>query len=450
MNQSSLPEHPIRRPRRFLLVARMVVLIYAGYKWIQLLEKLRGTDAVLDRYRRHHRRSAEIAYETATALQGLLIKACQFLGTRADILPRAYIEILSQLHDRVPSRPWEEIAATVEAELGRPIAEVFASFDEIPLAAASLAQVHHARLHDGREVAVKVQYPEIRRIVAVDLANFRFFVGILARIERNFDLRMVISEVSKYVTLELDFENEARNSRQIRANLAGRSDVVVPEIVTALSTDKVLVMEYLPGIKITDVEALEAAGIDKQAVARVLSEVFCQQILVDGFFHADPHPGNLLVRPGPQLVLLDFGLAKDFPPGFAQQMAALTMAIIAEDREAMARAFADLGFKTKNDDPESLIALGDAFLGQAVRQGKAYADKELIDTFNEDLPEVLRTNPIVEAPSHLLLVVRVMGLLSGIGKQLQSEVNPLSVIMPFLAHSFAAREKKPETEVLSS
>jgi len=410
----------------------MVVLIYVGYKWIQLIEKLRGTDAVIERYRQHHRRSAEIAYETAVQLQGLLIKACQFLGTRADILPRAYVEVLSQLQDRVPSRPYAEIVAAVEGELGRKLGEVFASFDELPLASASLAQVHRAHLHDGREVAVKVQYPEIEEVVQVDLANFRFFVGILARIERNFDLRMVIREVSKYVQLELDFENEARNSRTIRANMASRTDVVVPEIVGEFSTRRLLVMQYLPGIRITDVEALEATGIDKQAVARILSEVFCQQILVDGFFHADPHPGNLLVRPGPQLVLLDFGLAKDFPPGFAMAMAQLTSAIIAEDRDAMVKAFAELGFKTKNDDPETLIALGDAFLGQAVRGGKAYADKELIDTFNEDLPEVLRANPIVEAPSHLLLVVRVMGLLSGIGKQLQSEVNPLSVIMPFL------------------
>jgi len=437
MSPQPPPQRNLRRTHRFRLVARMVMTIYAGYKWIQLLEKLRGTDAVLDRYRRHHRRSAEIAYETATQLQGLLIKACQFLGTRADILPRAYIEILSQLHDRVPARPYAEIAAAVESELGRPLGEVFERFDEIPLAAASLAQVHHARLHGGRDVAVKVQYPEIEQIVAIDLANFRFLVRILARIERNFDLRMVIREVSKYVTLELDFENEARNSKTIRANMANRSDVVVPEVLLEFSTRRLLVMEYLPGIKITDVEALEAAGIDKQEVARVLSEVFCQQILVDGFFHADPHPGNILVRPGPQLVLLDFGLAKDFPPGFALQVGALAMAIIAEDRDAMVKAFADLGFKTKNDDPASLIALGDAFLGQAVRGGKAYADKELIDTFNEDLPEVLRTNPIVEAPSHLLLVVRVMGLLSGIGKQLQSEVNPLAVIMPFLTQKKA-------------
>ncbi len=433
----------LRRSRRFLLAARMVAGIYIGYKRIQLLEKFRGTEAVLDRYRQHHRRSAELAYETAAMLQGLLIKACQFLGTRADILPRAYIEVLSQLHDRVPARPYAVIAAAVEGQLGRPLREVFAEFDEQPLASASLAQVHRARLHDGREVAVKVQYPEIERIVAIDLANFSFFVRILARVERNFDLRMVIREVSKYVQLELDFENEARNSATIRRNLAHRSDVVVPEIIAELSTRKLLVMEYVPGIKITDVEALEAAGIDKQDVARVLSEVFCQQILVDGFFHADPHPGNLLVRPGPQLVLLDFGLAKDFPPGFAVSMAALTAAIIQEDRDAMVKAFADLGFKTKNDDPESLIALGDAFLGQAVRGGKAYADQELIDTFNEDLPEVLRTNPIVEAPSHLLLVVRVMGLLSGIGKQLRSEVNPLSVIMPFLAGNFTPRQDSP-------
>lgn len=418
----------------------MVVTIYVGYKWIQLLEKLRGSEAVIDRYRRHHRRSAEIAYDTAVQLQGLLIKACQFLGTRADILPRAYIEVLAQLQDRVPARPTPEIVGAIEGELGRPLTSVFATFDEIPLASASLAQVHRAHLHDGREVAVKVQYPEIEEIVGIDLANFTFFVGILARIERNFDLRMVIREVSKYVRLELDFENEARNSRTIRKNLAARPDVLVPEIVDEFSTRRLLVMEYLPGIRVTDVEALEATGIDKQEVARVLSEVFCQQILVDGFFHADPHPGNLLVRPGPILVILDFGLAKDFPPGFAEAMAALAAAIIAEDRDAMVRAFADLGFKTKNDDPETLIKLGDAFLGQAVRGGKAYADQELIDTFNEDLPEVLRANPIVEAPSHLLLVVRVMGLLSGIGKQLRSEVNPLSVIMPFLSHNYKPKQ----------
>lgn len=418
--------------RRFLTVARMVAVVYSGYKGLQALEKIFGLDRVADLYRRHHRRSASLAYTTAVTLQGLLIKSCQFLGTRADILPPQYIEVLSQLHDRVPPRPAAEIIAVLESELGRPHRQLFAEFDETPLASASLAQVHRARLHDGRDVAVKVQYPEIARLVDIDLANLGFFIGVLARLERNFDLRLILREVSKYVRLELDFEHEADNAERIRANLSQRGDVVVPRVLRELSTKSVLVMEYVDGVKVTDVDGLAAAGIDKQDVARLLSEVFCQQILVDGFFHADPHPGNIFVQPGPRLVLLDFGLAKDFPPGLALGVAQLTGAIIAQDKRAIADAFASLGFRTKSGDSESLMVLGEAFLGQALRQGKAYADKELMETFNDELAAALRANPIVEAPTDLLLVVRVMGLLSGIGKQLDSRVDPMSVILPFL------------------
>jgi len=202
-------------------------------------------------------------------------------------------------------------------------------------------------------------------------------------------------------------------------------------------------MEYAPGTKVTDVAGLEAAGIDKQEVARILSEIFCHQILVDGFFHADPHPGNILVQPGPRIVLLDFGLAKDFPPGFALGVAQLTGAIVRQDHAGVVEAFKTLGFRTRNGSGDSLIALGDAFLGQAVRKGKAYADQELIDQFNNQLPQVPRANPIVEAPSDLLLVVRVMGLLSGIGKQLDSQVDPLGVILPFLTQTQEAGAATP-------
>jgi ubiquinone biosynthesis protein len=419
------------RRRRLLAVGRLVAQVYGGYKGIQLLGKVVGADRVRWMYHRQHHRAAELAYRTATQLQGLLIKACQFLGTRADILPQEYIDTLSQLQDRVPPRPYTQITALIEQELGRPLREVFLHFDSRPLAAASLAQVHRARLHDGREVAVKVQYPEIAELVDVDIANLTFFVNLIARAERSFDLRMIVRELGKYVRLELDFAHEAQNAIRIRANLLHRQDVAVPEIVPELSTQKVLVMEYLPGIKVTDVAALAAAHIDKQEVARLLTEIFCHQILVDGFFHADPHPGNILVQPGPKLVLLDFGLAKDFPPAIAQGVAQLASAILAHDRDATVAAFHVLGFRTRGNN-DSLVALSDAFFGEVARSGKAYADQDLLDRFSEELPRVLRENPIVEAPSDLLLVVRVLGLLSGIGKQLDSHVDPMAVIMPFL------------------
>ena len=418
--------------RRFLITAAAVGRIYAGYKWAQLRAKLLDDATAEAMWHRQHRQAATLVYDTATRLEGMLIKACQFLGTRADVLPDEYVEVLSRLQDRVPPRPFNEMARVIERELGQPVDKVFASFDRQPLASASLAQVHHAQLHDGREVAVKIQYPNIAQLVAADLANLTFFVNLLARLERNFDLRLIVREAAKYVPLELDFEHEACNAERIRANLSRRTDVIVPEIIRAYSTKRVLVMQYLPGIKVTDVDGLNAAQIDRQEVARILSEIYCHQILIDGFFHADPHPGNLLVRPGPQLVLLDFGLVKDFPPGFQLGVAQLAGAILTHDIPRMAEAFHVLGFRTRTGDAGSLVALGDAFLGNAARDGQSYASPEMLERINRDLSVALRANPIVEAPSDILLVVRVMGLLSGIGKQLGSRVDPMALMMPFV------------------
>lgn len=420
-----------RRTHRFALVARTAGQIYAGYKTIQLAEKFLGGERVYWLYRRQHATAARAIYRTAVRLEGLLIKACQFLGTRADLLPHEYIETLSQLHDRVPPRSFvDTLGPVVEQELGRSLRQVFSDWDPEPLAAASLAQVHRARLRDGRDVVLKIQYPEIAQLVEADLANLHFLLGILARLERSFDFRIVLREIRRHVPLELDFLNEARNAERIRNNLRHRADVVIPAVVHEHSTRRLLVLEYVEGIKVTDVDRLDRAGIERNAVARLLTDVFCQQILRDGFFHADPHPGNILIQPGPRLVLLDFGLAKSLPPAFPAGLAQLASAILLENRDAAAEAFRTLGFRTRSDDPSTLVALGDAFLGQVVRSGRAYADRQLVETLREQIVELLRANPIVEAPSDILLVLRVMGLLSGIGKQLEAEVDLLPVMLP--------------------
>src|SRR5437870_1222823 len=241
--------------RRFSALAALVARIYGGYKLIQLSRGFAAARGEGARLARHHRRSAERAYRLATRLEGLPIKVCQFLGSRADILPAEYVEVLSQLQDRVPPRPLEELRPHLERELGGRLDEVFATLEPAPLASASLAQVHRGRLRDGREVAVKIQYPEI-------------------------------------------------------------ADVV-----------------------------------------RRLLELFCEQLLVHGFFHADPHPGNILVQPGGRLVLLDFGLVKDLPPGFREGMLRLVAAIVAGDAPAVAAAFRALGFRTRDDGDESLAWL---------------------------------------------------------------------------------------------
>jgi predicted unusual protein kinase regulating ubiquinone biosynthesis (AarF/ABC1/UbiB family) len=361
----------------------------------------------------------------------MLIKACQFIATRADVLPDVWVSTLSSLHDRVPPRPFEVIRDRVERELGCPLGAVFAEFDREPLASASLAQVHVARLLDGRRCAVKVQYPGIEGIVRADLRNLAFILRVLARLEREFDFRVLMREAFKYMPMELDFEHEADNCETIARNLAARADVVVPRVYREFSTRRVLVMELVEGIKITDIAALERAGIDKHAVAQKLMEVFCEQVLRDGFFHADPHPGNVMVQPGPRLVLLDFGLAKDFPPRFRDGIVRLTFSILIADNAGIAQAFEQLGFRTRDGSPETLITLANVLLGNTVRRGRAYADKKLIEEFSEELPRALRVNPIVEVPADVLLVTRVMGLLSGLGKTLDSRVDLFATIMPY-------------------
>jgi predicted unusual protein kinase regulating ubiquinone biosynthesis (AarF/ABC1/UbiB family) len=416
--------------------------IYLGYKTIQLWSRYISDRRKDERYRRQDLRSARAVYRASIRLEGLLIKASQFVATRADILPSEWVDTLSALHDRVPPHPFGVIREMVQRELGRPLNELFAEFNPQPLAAASLAQVHQARTVDGRRCAVKVQYPGIEGIVRADLRNLMLTLRILARLEPNFDFRVIAREILKYIPMELDFLNEARNADTVRANFASDSSVVVPQVYHTLTTRRVLTMELVEGVRITDLDGLARAGIDKHQVAQKLIEVFTEMILRDGFFHADPHPGNLLVQPGPKLVLLDFGLAKDFPPTFRDAMVRLTFAILTTNREAILQAFHDLGFRTREPSPETFLMLADLFLGNSVARNRAYADKDLVADFSEQLPRTLRANPIVEVPADVLLVNRVMGLMSGIGKTLDSQVNLFATLMPYAQELMASQENR--------
>jgi aarF domain-containing kinase len=421
----------VERARRFSAVVALAARIYAGYKSTQLWTRFVSSANKVELYRRQDLRSARALYHTAISLEGLLIKASQFIATRADLLPDEWVSTLAGLHDRVPPRPFPMIKHRIETELGKPLDRVFAEFDETPIASASLAQVHRARLRDGRLCAVKVQYPGIDGIVRADLSNMGFVLKVLAWLEPNFDFRIIAREALKYVPMELDFLHEADNCDTIRRNFAADPDVIVPEVYREFTTRRVLTMEFIEGIKITRIDELEEAGIDKHAVAQKLTEIFCAQILRDGFFHADPHPGNILVQPGPKLVLLDFGLAKDFPPKFRDGIVRLTFAILTNDKDAMVRAFTELGFRTRNGSPDTLVTLSEAFLGGAVKSGKAYADKDMIEQFSEELPKELKKNPVVEVPGDVLLVSRVVGLLSGLGKTLDSKVDLFTTLMPY-------------------
>ena len=422
-----------KRIRRFLAVSSLAARIYLGYKAISVRERRfnlpkEEADA---RRRAHHSWCAHQLYDLAIRQQGLLIKFGQIVGSRPDLVPEEYVDVLCRLQDQVPPRPFPVIERQITRELRRSLADVFSEFDRRPIASASLAQVHRATLKDGRIVAVKVQYPGIWEVVRTDLDSIGFMLRILGALERNLDFGPIIEEMSYNIPLELDFINEGHNAELIAANFAPREDIIVPRIYWEYTTRRVLVMEFLEGIKITDIKSLRAAGIDCQAVSQLVTDAYSEQLFIHGMFHADPHPGNLFVRPGPQLVMLDFGLCRKLDDQFRLGYAKLVSAMITGNAPEMVEAFRDLGFRVKHaEDPTPYLVIGSAFM-ESSRPGRGYADPDLVAEANQRMARAIRANPIVDIPREFLLIMRVMGLLSGLGKHLDSRVDLLTTLLPY-------------------
>jgi predicted unusual protein kinase regulating ubiquinone biosynthesis (AarF/ABC1/UbiB family) len=422
------------RARRIGLTFGRVYLGIRAHRF--LARRLRPHD-MPERWRRFHRQSARAIYDTAIDLQGLILKGCQFLGSRADVLPREYVEVLAGLQDRVPPRPFAVVKACVERELGVELAQVFRSFEATPVASASLAQVHAAELQNGERVAVKVQYPEIEALVRSDLANVRTLFRAVGLIEGDFDLMPLVDELAAQMPRELNFVNEGHNAEAIGRRFKDREDIAVPRIHWEFTTRRVLVMEYMDGIKITDLAALREAGLDPARVSQLLVEAYCEQVLQHGFFHADPHPGNLLVqrRPSgePRLVFLDFGLAKELPPRFRQGAVDFAAALLRGEPDAMAEALLALGFETRDGRPEGLEEIARFMLeiGQRFRHG-VRRETDFAERFGREIPDRIRENPIVRVPTHLVLLGRVIGLLSGVNRSLDARIDLARAIFPYV------------------
>jgi predicted unusual protein kinase regulating ubiquinone biosynthesis (AarF/ABC1/UbiB family) len=444
MSNVLTPRRSSRRNRlvRFIDVGLVLARLFVGYKLIGLMHKWRG-EAWADAARhRHHRRSAQRLYQTAIRNQGLLIKTAQFLSSRPDIVPDEYIEVLSGLQDEVPPEPFAVIRRVIEDELGKPLEAVFHLFEAEPVASASLAQVHRAVLLDGRVVAVKVQYPGIEKLVRDDLKNNELFISILNRLDKTLDFSFISEEMSRMIPRELDFIREGRNAERIAANFAGVEDIVVPEVYWELTTRRVLVMEFVEGIKITDRDAIERLGIEPADVAKVLLAAFSEMLVQHGLFHADPHPGNLMVAPGPKLIMVDFGQVKEVGPQFRLIFGQMTRALLAEDNSALGKTFRDLGFRMKQDIASGYEGLGRAYVGDIARQmtaeNRGWADPSMFESSYRDMLRILRANPLIKIPPDLLFVGRVMGLLNGLSMTLHSRTNLLVEMARLLDNQEAA------------
>ncbi|HVS64583.1 MAG TPA: AarF/ABC1/UbiB kinase family protein [Thermoanaerobaculia bacterium] len=264
------------------------------------------------------------------ALGPTFIKIGQLLASRADLLPTSYLTALARLQDQVEPFPGEEAERLVSEELGVGLERAFASFDPVPMAAASLGQVHRATLHDGREVAVKVQRPGIRAVIRTDLEAVSEIAEALERrteIGRALGLVDLVDQFRRTLLDELDYRTEAGNLRQLHQNLQGFSRILVPLPIPEYCSGRVLTMEYLPGTKIAALEHAGLPGRDARELAEELFRSYLHQVLIDGFFHADPHPGNVVLTPDARIALLDVGQVGRIPPSLQEPMFQLLLAI---------------------------------------------------------------------------------------------------------------------------
>jgi predicted unusual protein kinase regulating ubiquinone biosynthesis (AarF/ABC1/UbiB family) len=291
------------------------------------LEELLGKDNVLSK--RAHPEPRELA-EDLERMGPTFVKLGQTLSTRADIVPLRYLDALTDLQDKVGPFPFEDVARTVHEELGLPIERAFASFERTPLAAASLGQVHRAVLHDGRKVAVKVQRPAIRARLVEDLDVLDEVAGMLeafSHAARRYEVRRIVEDFRRTLLRELDYEQEARNLETLRANLAGYEHIVVPLPVESHTTSRVLTMDFIDGKKITALPPEERSRLGGASLAEELLGAYIQQICIDGFFHADPHPGNVLCTPDGKLALLDLGMVSLIMPATREHLLRLLLAV---------------------------------------------------------------------------------------------------------------------------
>ena len=403
-------------------------------------------------WERLHVRQARRLAQGFTRLAGVYVKIGQVLSVVGTFLPPQFSEALEALQDQVPPRPFEKILPRLIESFGDDALDHFASFERTPIAAASLAQVHRATSRDGRELAVKVLYPDIERTIRKDLGVLRTVVPVLQWIFPVANLGRVVDQLAAMLVHETDFANERRNLEAVRAMFRGRADVTVPELVEPLCGASVLSMSYEDGLRIADVAALDAAGIDRHKLASLLVETYVIMLMEHGSFHADPHPGNFLVRPGPELVLLDFGAVESVGSEMREGIKAAVMGIATHDSQLVLSGLERMGFVAPGGNRELLLEVSQSYLqllGEFPITQFAQLDAERIrdlmgwQQLRGRMRTVMRS---VEYPPGFFYVERAMILLFGLVGQLAPDRGLPGLILPYATQAIA-RHRQPLAEV---
>jgi predicted unusual protein kinase regulating ubiquinone biosynthesis (AarF/ABC1/UbiB family) len=437
---------------------RLFWTIIASYALVWALSRRATPHARRRRFDRAHRENARRLASGFVELRGVFIKTGQVLSVTGTFLPAAYGNELAKLQDKVPSRPFDEIAGRLEEAFGVGALERFGTFEREPVAAASLAQVHRATTRDGRPLAVKVLYPDIERLIRIDLGVLRSLLPVVRLLLPVSRVERVLDQLAAMLARETDYVHERQNIERVRAIFAGRSDVIVPSVEDELTCAGVLAMSFETGAKITDRDALLALGVDPEAVAKLLVGCYFTMLFQARVFHADPHPGNFLVRATPsstggaavpQLVILDYGAVEEVTERLQAGMKRVVIGVMTKQDDEILGGLEQMGFVAEGGDRELLARVGREYLsvlGSVKIQDFSKLDREQMEKlsgYEQTRGRLRQVMKSVEYPEGYFYVERTLALLFGLVGQLSPRKGLPGLVMPYAAQAFAQGLARP-------
>jgi predicted unusual protein kinase regulating ubiquinone biosynthesis (AarF/ABC1/UbiB family) len=416
--------------------------ILFSYLRLFLFSKVFGQKYWDRRISKLHQKSALKIKKTLLELKGLFIKVGQLISILSNVLPEEFREPLESLQDQLPPRDYSEIKTTIEAEFGKPVESVFQTFDSTPLAAASIGQTHRATLKDGSDVVVKVQHMGIEKIAKIDLSVIQNLVKMISRFYSIKGMDHLYTQVRKMIQEELDYELEANSMFTIGENLKEEKQVFVPKLFRDYSTKKVITSAFCDGVKISNIKQLDEWGIDRTELAERFVSMYCKMIFEEDVFHADPHPGNILVSNKGDIYLLDFGAVTSLKPEMKTGLPEMIVAFTKNDTEGIVKAMKKMGFVGSGKDAqklaEKLIDMGQEFLQNEIQIDSLNLDGIKIDPDSNIIGKVLNTINFKEmantfqVPKDWILLQRVMLLVLGTSNQLAPKLNPAEIVQPYI------------------
>ncbi|MBN2723437.1 MAG: AarF/ABC1/UbiB kinase family protein [Deltaproteobacteria bacterium] len=447
-----------RQYRAYITVIRLVL----SYKWATWKSRFMSREKAQSYFEKINRKNAVILRDAFINLKGLYLKLGQLISILATALPQTFRDELTVLQDRLPPRTFEDIRPRLETEWGKKVEDVLATIEPTALAAASIGQVHRATLRDGGEVVVKVQYPGLEKILETDLKAFKGIVRILSWFYPDAELGRIYEEIKLILMEEIDFKIEAANMQRFQDDFKDNISIRAPHLYSELSTKTVLVSEFIDGFKINDTARMKEADIDPESLSELLIEAYAFQLFEYGFYHADPHPGNVMVLPGPELIFIDFGAACVISERTREAIVEFIQAGVRKDSQGLIKAMQKMGFIAIEADPRIYdkvvshfhdkfhqeIGLENLRLGNIKLNFHNSADNlSDLKRMNITIKDLSRT---FHVPREWVLLERAMLSVMGIVTDISPNLDVMDSIMPHLKRFSVKYGLDPSSLMVSS